>query len=163
MYPNAPAYNRKDTGGSDSTHSSTSSESSRFGLKSRKVRSWEKQAQAEERAAHPRRHQWKCSRYNLTWNILEDFLRRRFPNETFKEHQVSWHRSGEDGAATNSPSGWRLLDHRSAGRANTQGPRGRGEAKATDATNISTGQVSGVKLFGKAWIMNHENEALVAG
>lgn len=51
--------------------------------------SWEKQAQEDERAARPQSYQWKCPRYNLTWDDLEQFLRRRFPSETFEEFQVS--------------------------------------------------------------------------
>lgn len=49
----------------------------------------EKQALEAERATRPPLYQWKCSRYNLTWNVLVQFLRKRFPYQTFEEFQAS--------------------------------------------------------------------------
>jgi hypothetical protein len=81
---------RRRTDRSDSswtTNSSKSSSSSVF--RTRKVPSYEKQALEQERAAQSARHQWVCSRYEMTWDVLEQFLHRIFPNEIFHEFQVS--------------------------------------------------------------------------
>jgi hypothetical protein len=99
------------------------------------VPNWEKQALEEERAARPPYFQWMCPRYELTWSDLAQYLRRRFPNETFEEFQVSLLASlfvqpvrlavRVGWAATNMPhflAVGRLLDLQRARKADKGGP-----------------------------------------
>ncbi|KAB5540383.1 hypothetical protein GE09DRAFT_254910 [Coniochaeta sp. 2T2.1] len=142
--------NRTDSGWSSTSSKSSSSIPSVF--RTRSVPSWEKQAIEEERAARPLAYQWKCPRYNLTWAELEQHLRRRFPNETFYEFQVSlcccWFLVllGKEmvrnlvGTATYTQSFvvGGLLDLQCAREANTKRPRGIRQTSTASATAASS-------------------------